>query len=200
APNPAGRAVPVWSLAGIGGVLAGAAGLVAPVLRWVRAGAAEVQKQESWVGKLLRRIWKPALNLLLLISIPLFLAGGFVWFATKGAADPPVPGAHSSAGALALWAGLAGGAIVLWLLAWRFSDLNRWSLHAIYEERLGDAFGVERCPPDAPGDPTAAGDEAARTRPTPLQLSQSQPDNLPEVLVCATANEVRYGIAPTARG
>lgn len=198
-PNEAGRHLPVFSLVGIAGVLAGAAGLVAPILRWVRAGLAAAEKPESLVARLLRRIRKPALSLLMLISVPLFLVGAFVWFAKEAAADPPVPGAHSGAGAVWLWAGLTAGSIVFLALAQRIGDLNRWSLHAIYEDRLADAFGVERCMPDAEGSPTIAGREAARTRPEPLRLSESQPADLPEVLVCATANVFRYGIAPTAR-
>jgi hypothetical protein len=198
-PNEAGQHLPVFSVAGIVGVLAAVAGLVAPLVRWIRVGVAEAQKPESWLGKVLRRIRKPLLNLLMLISLPLFLVGAFVWFAKQAAADPPVPGAHSGAGAVVLWAALAGAAILFLLLAQRVGDLNKWSLHAIYEERLADAFGVERCGPNEP-DSTTVGDEAARTRVEPLQLSMSQPADFPEVLVCGTANVFQYGVAPTARG
>jgi hypothetical protein len=197
-PNEAGQHLGAFSLAGIAGVLASVAGVVGPMLRWVRSGLVDSEQPQSRVGKFLRGLWKWALNLLMLISIPLVLLGAFVFFAMKAAADPPVPGADSGAGAIWLWAGLAGGSILFLALAHRLADLNRWSLHAIYEERLTDAFGVERCPPGAP-DSTAVGDEAARTRLEPLPLSQSQPANFPEVLVCATANVFQYGIAPTAR-
>jgi hypothetical protein len=195
--NEAGQNFFAFTLAGIAGVFASVAGVVAPMVRWVRTGLVDVRQPQSRTRKFLHGVRKWALNLLMLVSIPLLLVGAFVWFAKQAAADPPIPG--SGAGAIALWAGLAGGAIVFLWLAYRLADLNRWSLHAIYEDRLADAFGVERCPPDDPRG-TVAGDEAARTRPEPLRLSQSQPADFPEVLICATANVFEYGIAPTARG
>jgi hypothetical protein len=180
-----------WSLTGLAAAVAGAVGAGAPIWRLVHTGLSEMDKQPSWVRRVLMRIRKPALNLLATIVGPLLVIGTFVLFAKQAAADPPFR-PFSAGAAIAFWASLVGLSVLLLVLMNRYGNLNTWALHSLYEDRLHDAFGVQRCPSPTPGW------ESVEVRDEPLRLSESQPEDFPEVLICATANVPKYGVAPTA--
>ena len=76
-------------------------------------------------------------------------------------------------------------------MSWQ-GDLVAWSLHPMYKRRLASAFTLRRMR-------KLDGSEYAEARPyTRLcPLSDSQPDNTPELLVCAAVNISDYGRTPT---
>ncbi|MGH2805725.1 MAG: patatin-like phospholipase family protein [Actinomycetota bacterium] len=88
------------------------------------------------------------------------------------------------------WAILAvafGGVYVL-------SDLTQWSMHPYYKRRLSSAFATHRVRDDD-------GEIIAKELPYDqmVRLSQSQPPNFPELIVCAAANISDQGATPTGR-
>ena len=137
----------------------------------------------------------PALKLLGLISGPVLMSVVLIWVAKQASADPPfVPESRSTP--MWLWVVLLCVSIVTLALAARFADLNVWSLHGLYRERLTNAFSLERVAA-APGSPTAVGDWDVQVRTEPLALTASQPPDFPILTVCAAVNISDYGVVPT---
>ena len=147
------------------------------------------------------------LNALASIAGPLLVGGTFVALAT------------SAAGAAARGGTRWGTDIEWWIFLvvilaglWLVGDLNAWSPHSYYYERLGSVFAVGRQAAGRP-DPRLTGSadpsslvtwqgEAVGALPwnlenPELQLARAQPGRFPEVLICACANVSDYGSIPT---
>lgn len=221
-PNPAtvtqvGESFRWVPLGGLSGVLVALIGVAGPVWRVLAPGRKPSGKTDSggasWLKRVIGWAWTKhrttLLNGLAMLTGPLLLGGLFVWFASRGAATPPWVDGFNTARELWWWTGPAVALGVLVAVA----DVNTWSLHSLYRQRLGDAFDVERVasePPVTPSSvpfapitypqpesPTAIGALDARSRRVPLPLVDAQPADFPSVLVCATANLSDYGTTPT---
>ena len=97
-----------------------------------------------------------------------------------------------------------GAVLVAMILIWTFADLTAWSLHPFYRERLSNVFVLKRFKADPKTwSPTAVDDNGARVDACPrpydalYKLSEAQPDDTPELVVCASANVSKYGATPT---
>jgi hypothetical protein len=82
-----------------------------------------------------------------------------------------------------------------------YADVTAWSLFPMYRNRLSAGFVLRRTrrfAEDRPS-PTAVGDEDASERPYEKKylLSHFQPDDYPELIVCAAANVSDYGATPS---
>jgi hypothetical protein len=165
---------PWVTIGGFGGLLVAIRGAIS---EFKSLGLGDPQ---SGVGKLVRRFRRPLVNLLAMIAVPLFFGGLLLLFMYYEARQP--------AGINSQWQGLLVFLVPLavLLIVDRFGDLNNWSLHSLYKDRLRNAFFVERTP------------EFAKQREQPLRLSNlTQLRNFPEVLICATSNLRSYGQTPT---
>ncbi len=168
---------------------------------WNQIPEAQRAKLTSRVRHQLSRSRQPILNLLALVSGPAAILAVLVFGMQIGALYPPGLGGGSDAWVPPLCYGV--GVVVLVVL-WLFADITAWSLHPFYRERLSNAFILKRF--QAPRDkwsPTAVDDgpEHVDSRPRsydwPLKISEAQPVDMPELVVCAAANVSRYGAAPT---
>ena len=116
------------------------------------------------------------------LSVPLFALGSSILVINWGAAHPPFALKAGSP-----WACLAWGLIPLigWLALVSVADVNTWSFHPYYKQHLSRAFALARV-----RDEKQEGGEGAAQRIPEKQykLSQSQPENFPRFLICATAN------------
>jgi hypothetical protein len=74
------------------------------------------------------------------------------------------------------------------------SDLTQWSMHPYYKRRLSTAFATHRVRTD---DGALVAEELPYDQ--LVRLSQSQPTNFPELIVCAAANISDPGATPTGR-
>jgi hypothetical protein len=144
-----------------------------------------------WLVRVLRpyarRLRSFSLNLLATVFGPALIIGVFLLSLNWGAAHTiAAPGERGHE----IWWWLAP-LVLLLLMSWQ-GDLVAWSLHPMYKRRLASAFTLRRVR-------TADGTEYAEARPyTRLcPLSASQPDNTPELLVCAAVNISDYGRTPT---
>ena len=97
----------------------------------------------------------------------------------------------------------AVGAVVLGLV-WLFADITAWSLHPFYRERLSNAFVLKRFKlrggvwsPTAVKDGDDRVDAHPRSYDFEYKVSEAQRADMPELVVCASANVSRYGAAPT---
>lgn len=113
-----------------------------------------------------------------------------------------------------------GGGLVLLALLWWTLDLNAWSPHSYYFRRLASMFAIRRVrvPDPFSGDrarepdrndpsclvPDPSGGDSVLAGAAPIpegdplrSLTGFQPDDFPEVLICASANVARYGTIPT---
>lgn len=189
-----GTATTVAGTALTGGMAFRAANAGAPVV--ARAEKAVRNAATSLWQRLSHKYREPLLNLAAAVFGPLLLASTFLLFLAYGAGSPPGTDSVSTARQLAWWLiPLALLGLILWL-----GDLTAWSLHPFYKQRLAAAFALRRItPPLIDGSPTAVGDIDAQERPFGCRycLSQSQPDDFPELLICAAANVTDYGATPT---
>ncbi|HZQ84331.1 MAG TPA: hypothetical protein VFA83_05815 [Acidimicrobiales bacterium] len=144
-----------------------------------------------WLVRVLRpyarRLRTFLLNLLATVFGPALIVGVFLLSLNWGAAHTvalPAQRGHE------LWWWFAP-LVLLVLMSWQ-GDLVAWSLHPLYKRRLASAFTLRRVE-------RRDGSEYAEARPyTRLcPLSDSQPDNTPELLVCAAVNISDYGRTPT---
>jgi hypothetical protein len=97
-----------------------------------------------------------------------------------------------------------GTFLLAMVFIWTFADLTAWSLHPFYRERLSNAFVLKRFKADPEAwSPTAVDDDGVRVDACPrpydalYKLSEAQPDDTPELVVCASANVSKYGATPT---
>ncbi len=168
---------------------------------WNQIPEADRAKLTSRVRHQLSRSRVPILNLLALLSGPAAILAILVFGMQIGALYPPGLGAGSDAWVPTLCYGV--GVIVLAAL-WLYADITAWSLHPFYRERLSNAFILKRFKaPRAKWSPTAVEDgpervdAAPRSYDIPLRISEAQPDDMPELVVCASANVSCYGASPT---
>ena len=132
---------------------------------------------KGWTAKLSRY----AVTLLAAVSVPALFGGVFLW-ATHDAAGHPLGVGEFVFGQIAPLV----IPIVYLGVVFFFGDLNSWSLHTIYRDRLSQAFEMSR--PDA-----SRPDHA-------LPLADLCLTDFPEVTICATSNVRNYGLAPTGDG
>ena len=135
------------------------------------------------------------LNVAATIAGPLLVLAGIVVLAYLGSAYlPGISG--KGARELGAWA----GAVVVLVLLWFRADVTAWSLYPLYRNRLSAGFVLRRIKRfDMSPSPTAVGDQDASERPysRPYRLSEYQPEQFPEVIICAAANISDYGATPS---
>ncbi len=130
------------------------------------------------------------------IAGPLLVLAGVVILSFWGSAYLPNSSGPGLAELLA-WS----GAVVAFLLLWARADVTAWSLFPLYRNRLSAGFvlrRVRRFENESPS-PTAVGDQDAQERSysQPYPLSAYQPQDFPEVIICAAANISDYGATPS---
>jgi hypothetical protein len=144
-----------------------------------------------WLVRVLRpharRLRTFLLNLLATVFGPALILGVFLLSLNWGAAHTV---ASSDQRGHELWWWLAP-LLLLVFMSWQ-GDLVAWSLHPMYKRRLAGAFTLRRM---RKADESEYAEARPYTRLCPL--SGSQPDNTPELLVCAAVNISDYGRTPT---
>ena len=149
----------------------------------------------NWVKGWATRHKGLLLNLGATIAGPLLVLAGVVILAYWGAAYLP---SRSGPGRWEVISWVA--AVVVLIVLWFRADVTAWSLYPMYRNRLSAGFVLQRTKRvgDQPS-PTAVGDQDASERPyeTPYRLSECQPDDFPEVIICAAANISNYGATPS---
>jgi hypothetical protein len=179
-------------------------------------GVRAVRTADSWwkqipeadQKKVLHSLWHwilrhraAALNLLAWLLLPATVLAVAVFGMELGALYVPglAPGSDAWVAPLAFGAG-----VFLLGFVWCFADLTAWSLHPFYRERLSNAFVLKRFKADrATWSPTAVNDgdndvdSCPRPYDTVYKLSDAQPDDTPELVVCASANVSKHGATPT---
>lgn len=116
---------------------------------------------------------------------PVLLIGVFLYLTSGAASD-----------------GVGWTAVLVWLFAlalfavlYSWADLTQWSMHPFYRRALASAFALKRVRKESDGEIEA--EEVSYDE--PLRLSQAQPQNWPELIVCAAANVSDLGATPTGR-
>jgi hypothetical protein len=193
----------------IGGVVVSAltALLGARAVRQVETVTADVpagvrKKIAAGAWTLLLRLRTPLLNLLATLIAPFsVLAILFLGLHLGSLFVPLTGGSDYGEAAFCAW---LGGAVVLALI-WAFANVTAWSMHPFYRERLSDAFVVKRFSrkgeewsPTAVRRGTHWIDADRRPYDYPYRISEGQPENFPELLLCASANVSTYGATPTS--
>jgi hypothetical protein len=187
-PSPVGSGSFAGLLATAGGSLAG---LVITMLVALRDPPGKQDGVATrWAGMVrpvISRLRIPVLNLATAILGPLLLSVLFVVFVNVGAYRSPLGGGGDWAGDVLVYLALGATAALLW----RRGDLVAWSLHPIYKRRLARAFAARRFS-------SAGGTEGAEEIPYDRlpPLSESQPGDFPELLICAAANVSDHGKTP----
>jgi hypothetical protein len=180
----------------VAGTSATVAAILGAILVQIRAEIADpvkaIGEAKSWLGKL-----GPRLRLVFVYAVtwilgPLLIFGMLV-VATMAQVETTRLGVRIGAPVVA--------AAVLFLFL-RFADLNSWSLHPFYRERLCTAFALRRV--ESPGDP-ATGHAEARDECKLVPLSETtvvsgDDGKWPTLLVCAAANVSDPGASPPGRG
>jgi len=182
----------------------GASGLAALVATWLAAAKrllATPLLGKSGVGGKLAAVAERhrtlVMNLLATLAGPLLVLTAIVGYAWVGARYPIGWSSNPQRVELIGWAfSIAAALFALWRM-----DVTTWSLFPYYRRRLSSAFvlGRIRRAPGAPQSPTAFGDIDADERPYEISydVSKFSSPNLPEVLICASANISDYGETPT---
>jgi len=180
------------SVGGLVGIAVALARVFTPA--WKALGKLESNKTVGAEVKGLFAKSKPfLLSALTTIAVPLLFGGVLLMFMYHAAEHSVfVAGASSWQ---CLW--LAAPAVFL-VVVWLFGDLNSWSLHAIYRNRLAAAFNLERTAQQ----PRQVRDEGsglyAQTRKDPVCIGElAKLQDFPDVLICATSNIRNYGLVPT---
>jgi hypothetical protein len=167
---------------------------------WSKVPAGDKQTIGNRAKTLLLKARVPLLNLLAMLIAPVTIAAIVVLGLHVGSLYRPFTLGASGTIAFVAWLGGVG----LLCLAWRFGDLNSWSMHPFYRERLSAAFALKRfkaC--EEVWSPTSIVEDDrlidATRRPYDPEylISESQPDLFPELIICAAANVSKYGATPT---
>jgi hypothetical protein len=186
---------------GFVGVAAAIWALLAPVWKFFRP------KIEAEGNKWLRspKFRTRLLNLVAFLSVPALFGGLLLVVMHLGAEDPPF--VHGNGGWRLFFYVIVPVAVLLAVR--KCGDLNNWSLHTVYKARLAEAFAAARFTP--PTDHLSTS-KVTQESPRPhdvdadhehsglLPLDAVQPDDFPQVLICATSNITSYGVAPTGTG
>ncbi len=132
-------------------------------------------------------------NVVATIAGPLLVLTGIIILAYWGSAYAP---GGSGAGLVEIlaWVGTAGLLGILWFRA----DVTAWSLFPMYRRRLSAGFVLRRTKVDGSQTPTSVCGFDASERPysKSYKLTECQPDDFPEVIICAAANVSDYGATP----
>ena len=186
---------------------AGVAGLIAGLLAALRQTfsspknlVAGVRGARGWVSKLNARVRKLLVYAAALIAGPLLLLTIAVGALTVTAQS--MPGHELS---LCL---VAGGALALFVVLYRWADLTSWSLHPFYKRRLNTVFALKRVLPQ--NEPTlrrrsaidqehTEGIAVERDFDRHVPLSQTACASGPTLIVCAAANISDPGATPAGR-
>jgi hypothetical protein len=221
-PNGAPAAVPSSTTKAVGA--AAGAGTAASVLiallgtrvaRTIKAGWDDIpqgiKRPLLQKGKnLLLRFRVPLINFLIFLIGPFTLLCLFLLGVHVGALYP----AWTQAGRT--WNPFFGALVGLGLLVLMYilANVTNWSLHPFYRERLSDAFCLKRFELEDEGDiavvredkktrnaawlPTEVKGQFADHRPYvyDYEISAVQPDTMPQLIVCASANVSTYGATP----
>jgi hypothetical protein len=150
---------------------------------------------------LILRYRTPLLNLLASLIAPFSVLALLLLGLHLGSLFVPLTGGTDYG--VAVFCSWLGGAAAL-LGIWLFADVTAWSMHSFYRERLSDAFVLERVTTDGRRwSPTAVQrdghwiDADRRSYNYLYRISEGQPEDFPELLLCASANVSTYGTAPT---
>jgi hypothetical protein len=179
--------------AGVSATVATILGTILLELRsLVREPVKSGEQVESWLGKLPSRARMALVYLAAGVLGPLLVVAMLV-------AGAMVQVENTS---LAVLIGVPAGALAVLVLVARFGDLNAWSLHPFYRQRLCTAFALRRV--RRGGDPPT-GRAEPRPEPELLPLSKTKvaPHDgsaWPTLVVCAAANVSDPGASPPGRG
>jgi hypothetical protein len=194
---------------GIGGGLSLATGLAQVRRLWARKPKVP-SIHASALSTFLTAHRSALLNLAASLAGPLLILGTALVLITSAAGSSAHGGAKWGWD-IGLWVLVSGALGFLWLKA----DLNAWSPHSYYYKRLASMFAIGRwvvgsTDPQLEGDvdsssvvhwPAPDGDPVAvlrwRIEDPEIGLTQFQPEEFPEVLICAAANVRDYGRIPT---
>ena len=177
------------------GLSATVAGIVTAIVVQLRAQIADpgkaIEKAEGRLAELPPRVRLAFIYLATWILGPLLLFAMFVAATTVQLESTD------------LWVQLGVPAAALALLVgfWMFADLNSWSLHPFYRQRLCTAFALRRI--KVPGDPPTGHAEPRREGElVPLSETRVVPrdSRWPTLVVCAAANISDPGASPPGRG
>jgi len=175
------------------------AGLLAVLAAWIASarnavkgvGASTAKEAEALASRYRSMVFKIAGFL----GGPILLFLAVTMFGYLGAGYPPGGSGTQGTGELLGW----GLGCVAFFLICRNADVNTWSLYPYYRRRLSSAFVLGRTR-RLDGEPsTTAVDHAdAQERPyvAKYRISDCQPDNFPQLLVCASANVSDRGATP----
>jgi len=129
----------VVPLAGLVGLLIAGAAAVRPIWRFFRP-IVEAPAVDSKLRNFGRAAWRPTLGLITALAAPALFGGLFVFFLWESAAYDA-----ASWHDFGWWQvfGVLIPALWLPLINW-VGDINNWSLHSLYRERLAEGFGLRR--------------------------------------------------------
>lgn len=187
---------------GLAGALAAIGALFGPVWSFLRP---KVEAEGTkWLQNLMSKYRTQLLNLVAFLAVPALFGGLLLLFMHIGAEHPPFVNGTSDWRLLYLVVPIA-----VIGTARKFGDLNNWSLHTLYKERLAEAFAVARFTP--PSDRLSTSRVTQKTPPPHdvdadhkhsglIPLDAAQPVDFPRVLICATSNTTSYGVAPSGTG
>ena len=172
---------------------------------WAKAPAGVKASLQGSAKRLLLRARGPLLNLLAALVAPITIAAITVLGLHLGSLYRPF--VNGNVGVVAFFGWLIG--LFILFAMWLFGDLNAWSVHPFYRERLSAAFGLKRflaCDdvwsPTAEEEHVGAGtrlvDATRRPYRPDYKISDTQDSqDLPQLIVCAAANVSKYGATPT---
>jgi hypothetical protein len=185
-------------------VVGSSAGLLALVLTWI-VSARRIVSNADTAEKAAYNAAKSftSKHRAIVIELVGFIGGPVLLFSTVailayyGAGYPPGTSGANGGAEIGGWA--AG--LVLFYLVWRRADVTTWSLYPFYRKRLSSAFALGRTRRNNATEPspTAVGHDDAAERPYSAQyrISECQPANLPELIICASANISDHGATPS---
>lgn len=184
----------------VAGVSATVATIVGAILVQLRARIADpvkaINQADGWLNSLAPRVR------LVFVYVATWVLGPLLIFAMLVVATM----VQVESTSLAIRLTLPAAALLLLVLFSRFADLNSWSLHPFYRERLCTAFALRRI--RSPGDPETGHAEARRDGEfVPLSKTRVVPRTppfdtrkWPTLIVCAAANVSDPGASPPGRG
>jgi len=168
---------------------------------WSKVPSSDKQTVTNKAKTWLLKARTPLLNLLAALIAPTTIFAIAVLFLHVGSLYRPLV-----LGGTGVWAfcGWLGGLVFLFALWW-LGDLNSWSMHPFYRERLSAAFALKRfraCQdvwsPTASWEGEELVDATRRPYDVEYRISDTQTHNdFPEFLICAAANVSKYGATPT---
>jgi len=167
---------------------------------WAKVPGAEKQALTTRSKSLLLKLRVPLLNLLTSLIAPVTIAAIMVLGLHLGALYRPFVLGTGGVVAFVVW---ASGTCAL-LALWWYGDINSWSMHFFYRERLSATFALKRfltCKGIWSPTATSEGDREIDATRRPYDrmypISESQSPDFPEFLICASANISKYGATPT---